>query len=88
LGGGVPEVAVTENVAVCPIVTDWLTGWVVMVIADDVFTVRVAEALVALPAELVTITLNVAPLSDATVAGVVYADKVAPAMSALFFCHW
>jgi hypothetical protein len=42
-----------------------------MVIAEDVFTVRVAEALVALPAELVTITSNVAPLSDASVAGVV-----------------
>ena len=69
-------------------VTDWLTGWVVMVMAEEPFMVRVAEALVTLPAELVTITLNVAPLSDATVAGVVYAGKVAPAMFALFFCHW
>jgi len=52
-------------------VTDWLTGWVVMVMAEEPFTVRVAEALVTLPAELVTTTLNVTPLSDATVAGVV-----------------
>jgi len=52
-------------------VTDWLTGCVVMVIAEEVFTVRVADALVTLPAELVTTTSNVAPSSDATVAGVV-----------------
>jgi hypothetical protein len=52
-------------------VTDWLTGCVVMVMTEEPFTVKVAEALVTLPAELVTITSNVAPLSDATVAGVV-----------------
>jgi hypothetical protein len=51
-------------------VTDWLTGCVVMAIAEEPLTVKVAEALVTLPAELVTITSNVAPLSDATVAGV------------------
>jgi hypothetical protein len=52
-------------------VTDWLTGCVVMAIAEEPLTVRVAKALVTLLAELVTITLNVVPLSDATVAGVV-----------------
>jgi hypothetical protein len=51
-------------------------------------TVSVAGLLIALPAELVTITRNVAPLSPETVAGVVYEDDVAPLMFALFFCHW
>jgi len=37
----------------------------------DAVTVNIAELLVALPAELVTITRNAAPLSPATVAGVV-----------------
>jgi len=71
LSGGDPDVAVTENVADWPMVTDWLTGCVVMAIAEEPLTVKVAEALVTLPAELVTITSNVAPLSDVTVAGVV-----------------
>jgi hypothetical protein len=35
------------------------------------FTVRVAAPLVALPAELLTATVNCAPLSELVVAGVV-----------------
>jgi len=52
------------------------------------FTVRVAALLVALPAELVTTTRNVAPLSAVVVAGAVYEADVAPAILAPFFCHW
>jgi hypothetical protein len=64
----VPD-AVTENVAVCPAVTVWLAGCVV--IEGGTLTVRVAALLVTLPTELVTTTLNCAPLSVAVVAGVV-----------------
>jgi hypothetical protein len=66
--GPVP-VAVTLKVAVWPAVTVWLAGGVVMVGA--VFTVRVAGALVADPAVLVTVTVKREPLSPLTVAGVV-----------------
>jgi len=64
----VPD-AVTEKVAVCPAVTVWLAGCVV--IAGGTLTVRVAALLVTLPTELLTTTLNCAPLSAAVVAGVV-----------------
>jgi hypothetical protein len=60
------------NVAVCPAVTVWLTGWVVIVGATGaVFTVNVAAALVTVPAVFVTTTAKVDPLSDVAVAGVV-----------------
>jgi hypothetical protein len=57
------------KVAVCPAVTVWLAGCVV--IAGGRFTVSAAALLFALPTLLVTVTLNEAPLSEATVAGVV-----------------
>jgi hypothetical protein len=44
--------------------------------------------LVALPALLVTTTVNSARLSEAVVGGVVYAEEVAPLIAAPFFCHW
>ena len=50
-------------------------------------TVRVALLLVALPAELVTTTEKVEPLSAVVVAGVVYELDVAPLMFAPFFRH-
>jgi hypothetical protein len=88
VSGAVPA-ATTENVAVCPTVTVWLAGCVVILgPTGAAVTVNVAGLLIALPAELVTITRNVAPLSPETVAGVVYEDDVAPLMFALFFCHW
>jgi len=60
------------NVAVCPAVTVWLTGCVVIVGATGAgFTVSVAEALVAVPAVLLTTTANADPLSAVVVAGVV-----------------
>jgi hypothetical protein len=62
-------VAVTVNVAVCPAVTVWFTGCVVITGAG--FTVSVAEALVTVPAVFVTTTANADPLSDIVVAGVV-----------------
>jgi hypothetical protein len=67
----VPD-AVTENVAVCPAVTVWLAGCVVIEGATGAgFTVRVAALLVALPTELVTTTVNCALLSEVVSAGVV-----------------
>ena len=69
--GEVPE-ALTENDAVCPAITVRLAGWPVMVGGTvAAFTVRVAALLVALPAELLTITVNCSPLSEVAVAGVV-----------------
>src|SRR5256885_12300925 len=63
LSGAVP-VATTVNVAVCPTVTVWLAGWVVIEGAVALaFTVSVAALLVTLPAVLLTTTVNCAPLS-------------------------
>jgi hypothetical protein len=60
------------NVAVCPAVTVWFAGCVVIIGATAAaFTVSVAAALVTVPAELVTTTRNVDPLSVVAVAGVV-----------------
>jgi hypothetical protein len=65
-------VAATEKLAVCPAVTVWLAGCVLIVGATGAgFTVKVALLLVALPAAFVTTTLNIAPLSVVAVAGVV-----------------
>jgi len=50
-------------------------------------TVRVALLLVALPAELLTTTEKVDPLSAVVVAGVVYELEVAPVMLAPFLRH-
>ena len=64
--------AVTENVAVCPAVTVWLAGCVVIEGATGAaLTVSVAALLVTLPAELLTTTVNCAPLSEVVSAGVV-----------------
>jgi hypothetical protein len=64
--------ATTANVAVCPAVTVWLAGCVVIVGDTGAgFTVSVAAELVTVPAVLVTTTENVDPLSEVVVAGVV-----------------
>ena len=64
-------VAVTLNVAVWPAVTVRFTGCVVIAGATAAaLTVSVAGPLVAEPAELLTTTLNVDPLSAVIVAGV------------------
>jgi hypothetical protein len=60
------------NVAVCPKVTVWFPGCVLIVGATAAaFTVSVAAALVTVPAVLLTTTANVAPLSAVVVPGVV-----------------
>ena len=65
-------VATTLNVAVCPAVTVWFPGCVVIVGATGAgFTVSVAALLVTVPAILLTITRKVDPLSVADVTGVV-----------------
>jgi hypothetical protein len=65
-------VAVTVNVAVCPAVTVWFTGCVVITGATGAgFTASVAAALVTVPAVFVTTTANADPLSEVVVAGVV-----------------
>lgn len=62
----------TEKVAVCPAVTVWLTGCVVIVGATAAaLTVSVAELLVTVPALLLITTSNVEPLSELAVKGVV-----------------
>ena len=65
-------VATTVNVAVCPAITVWLAGCVVIIGAIGTgFTVNVAVLLVADPAVLLTTTRNVDPLSKVVVGGVV-----------------
>jgi len=57
------------KVAACPAVTVTFFGWVAMLGATAAaLTVRVAGLLVATPDELLTVTVNVTPLS-LTVAG-------------------
>ncbi len=64
--------AATLKKAVCPAVTVWLAGCVVIEGATGAaFTVRVAELLVTFPAVLLTTTVNSAPLSELAVAAVV-----------------
>jgi len=70
--GAVP-VASTLKVAVCPAVTAWLTGCVVIegATAEGWLTVNVALLLAMLPAELLIETENADPLSVVVVAGVI-----------------
>ena len=83
----VPD-AVTVKVAVWPALTVWLAGCAVIdgATGADV-TVSVAALLVTLPAVLLTVTLNDAPLSEFVVAGVVYDAEVAPPIADPFFFH-
>jgi hypothetical protein len=63
LSGAVP-LAAAVKLAVCPAVTVWLTGCVVIAGATAAaFTVSVAALLVTVPAVFVTTTRNVEPLS-------------------------
>jgi hypothetical protein len=65
-------VATTVNVAVCPAVTVWFAGCVVIAGATGAaFTVSIAALLVAVPAVFVTTTANVDPLSEVVVTAVV-----------------
>ena len=53
----------------------------------ELLTVRVARLLATPCVECVTMTPNIAPLSELVVAGVVYVAEVAPGMFTAFFCH-
>jgi hypothetical protein len=69
--GDVPDAA-TVNDAVFPAITDWLAGCVVIVGATvALVTVSTAALLVALPALLLTATMNCALLSAVVSTGVV-----------------
>jgi hypothetical protein len=48
----------------------------------------VPALLVALPALLLTTTVNSERLSEAVVGGVEYNEEVAPLIAVPFFCHW
>ena len=62
----------TVKEAVWPAVTVWLAGCIVIDGATAAaLTVNMAALLVALPAALLTTTVNCAPLSELVVAGVV-----------------
>jgi hypothetical protein len=74
------------NVAVCPATTALFAGCVVTL--GGTLTVNAAALLVTLPPVPVMATVNCAPLSEATVAGVVYDGDVAPLMAVPFFFHW
>jgi hypothetical protein len=50
-------------------------------------TVKIPSTLVTEPAEFDTMQRNLAPLSDAVTAAIVYCVAVAPAMLAPFRCH-
>src|ERR1700674_4648057 len=80
--------AVAVNCWVAPTVTVVLFGDTAIAPAAAGATLRVAALLVALPALLVTTTVNRAPLSELVVAGVVYAEEVAPLIAVPFFRHW
>src|SRR5260370_3987731 len=89
LSGAAPA-ATTKKLAVCPAVTVWFAGGVVIVGATGAgFTVSVSALLVAVPAGFVTTTRNVDPLSAFVIAVVVYLLAVAPAIFAQFSspCH-
>ena len=81
-------VADTVSVAVWPAVIVWPTGCTIMDGATGAAVMASAAALlVAIPAVLLTLTLNEAPLSAIVVTGVVYAGKFAPLIGVPFFVH-
>src|ERR1039457_4083509 len=85
-----PLVKITDRMLLLPILTFEKFRLVLLAlrIKEPVaFTVSVAVLLVMLPALLVTVTVNCAPLSAVVVAGVVYEDEVAPPMAAPLFFH-
>jgi hypothetical protein len=55
--------------------------------SDEALTVSIAALLVALPALLLTATVNFALLSVVVSAGVVYVDDAAPLITAPFLLH-
>ena len=60
----------------------------ILIVALAALTVKVAPLLVTFPTLLLTTTVKTVPLSDATVAGVVYEALVAPLILSPPFRHW
>ncbi|MGB2621956.1 MAG: hypothetical protein WA857_16770 [Candidatus Acidiferrum sp.] len=81
-------VTVAVNCWIAPAATVVLVGDTVIVAPVVAETFRVAALLVALPALLLTTTVNSARLSAAVVGGVVYVEEVAPLIAVPFFRHW
>lgn len=69
LRSGSPELAVAVSVRGVPTVC--VPGLLNVIVCEAGLTVKVAELLVTLPAELLTVTVNDEPLSAVVVAGVV-----------------
>ncbi len=85
---GNPEVAVAVSVSGVPtLCVPGLLNVIVCAVGPAAVTVRVAELLVTLPTELLTVTLNVELLSDVAAVGVVELADVALLMAPLFFVH-
>src|SRR5437867_13047311 len=85
--GAVPA-ATTANVAVCPAVTVWFAGCVVIVGATAAaFTVSVAALLVTVPAALLATTPNVEPLSAVVRLEEGRVGEVCRSLSPPFHCH-
>ena len=83
-------VNVTPKLRLLPTLTLEKFKLVVLPFKRDVAapTVSVAALLVALPVLFVTVTVNLAPLSEVDAAAVVYDAEVAPLIAAPFFFHW
>jgi hypothetical protein len=79
---------VGANCCVLPSATVALVGFTCTATPAAAATVRVAALLVALPALLLTTTMNSARLSAFVVGGVVYSEEVAPLTAVPFFSHW
>jgi hypothetical protein len=79
---------VAVNCCVVPAGTIVLVGYSEITALTPAATFRVPALLVALPALLVTTTVNCARSSELVVAGVVYEEEIAPLIAAPFFRHW
>src|SRR5258708_20982414 len=85
---GVGPAAATANVAVCPAVTVWLPGCVVIVGTTGAgFTVSVAAELVTVPTVFVSATPNSDLQSPVHVACVLLFEENAPEIATPFFRH-
>ena len=84
-----PLLKITGWTLLLPILTLEKFRLVLLALSTDVavFTVSVAALLVILPAPLLTVTVNCAPLSAVAAGGVVYDGEVAPPMAAPVLLH-
>lgn len=84
-----PLVNVTGRMVLLPRLTleKLKLAWLALRMSVEAVTVNVAALLMTLPAPLVTVTVNCAPLSEVAVTGVVYDADVAPPIAVPFFFH-